>query len=128
MLRIMSKNLRYDLREPQEQTIARFLGGLNKEITDRVELQSCVFLDDVIKLAVKVERQCKRGASKPSKTTNSSSLSPWSVPKAVPKQVEKGDSNKQVTMRSKKKRRWKIHNLPGEVEISSVSSILVTVI
>ena len=77
--------MRCDLREPQEQTIARFLGGLNKEIADTVELQSYVFLDDVIKLAVKVEKQRKCGASKPSKTTNSSSLSPWSVPKAVPK-------------------------------------------
>ncbi|XP_073109928.1 uncharacterized protein [Elaeis guineensis] len=95
--------MRCDLREPQEQTIARFLGGLNKEIADTVELQSYVFLDDVIKLAVKVERQCKRGASKPSKTTNSSSLSPWSVPKVVPKQVEKGDSSKQVTDAAKEK-------------------------
>ncbi|XP_073107199.1 uncharacterized protein [Elaeis guineensis] len=84
-------------------TIARFLGGLNKEIADTVELQSYVFLDDVIKLAVKVERQRKRGASKPSKTTNSSSLSPWSVPKTVPKQVEKGDSSKRVTDTAKEK-------------------------
>ena len=68
-----------------------------------VELQSYVFLDDVIKLAVKVERQRKRGASKPSKTTNSSSLSPWSVPKVVSKQVEKGDSSKQVTDAVKEK-------------------------
>uniref|UniRef100_A0A6I9QM94 Uncharacterized protein LOC105037857 n=1 Tax=Elaeis guineensis var. tenera TaxID=51953 RepID=A0A6I9QM94_ELAGV len=95
--------MRCDLREPQEQTIARFLRGLNKEIADTVELQSYVFLDDVIKLAVKVERQRKHGASKPSKTTNSSSLSPWFVPKAVSKQVEKGDSNKQVTDAAKEK-------------------------
>uniref|UniRef100_A0A6I9QL81 Uncharacterized protein LOC105037582 n=1 Tax=Elaeis guineensis var. tenera TaxID=51953 RepID=A0A6I9QL81_ELAGV len=95
--------MRCDLRESQEQTIARFLGGLNKEIADTVELQSYVFLDDVIKLAVTVERQRKRGASKPSKTTNSSSLSPWSVPKAVPKQVEKDDSCKQVTDAAKEK-------------------------
>nr|XP_010911115.1 uncharacterized protein LOC105037111 [Elaeis guineensis] len=95
--------MRCDLREPQEQTIARFLRDLNKEIVDTMELQSYVFLDDVIKLAVKVERQRKRGASKPSKTTNSSSLSPQSVPKAVPKQVEKGDSNKQVTDAAKEK-------------------------
>ncbi|XP_073109485.1 uncharacterized protein [Elaeis guineensis] len=90
--------MRCDLREPQEQTITRFLGGLNKEIADTVELQSYVFLDDVIKLPVKVERQRKRGASKPSKTTNSSSLSPWSVPKTVPKQVEKASEcpNKRV--------------------------------
>ncbi|XP_073102504.1 uncharacterized protein [Elaeis guineensis] len=78
--------------------------------SDTVELQSYVFLDDVIKLTVKVERQCKRGASKSSKTTNSSSLSPWSIPKAVPKQVEKGDSNKQVTDAAKEKE--KVGNSP----------------
>ena len=49
-----------DLQEPQEQTIARFLGGLNKDIADKVELLPFVFVEDVIKLAVKVERQFKR--------------------------------------------------------------------
>ncbi|XP_073110280.1 uncharacterized protein [Elaeis guineensis] len=55
--------MRCDLQEPQKQTIANFLGGLNKEIVDTVELQSYVSLDDVIKLAIKVERQCKRSAT-----------------------------------------------------------------
>ncbi|XP_073107019.1 uncharacterized protein [Elaeis guineensis] len=95
--------MRCDLREPQGQTIARFLGGLNKKIADTVQLQSYVFFDDMIKLAVKVERQHKRDANKPNKTTNSSFLSPWSVPKTVLKQVENGDSNKQVTDAAKEK-------------------------
>ena len=53
--------IRCELTEPQEQTIARFLGGLNREIADVVELQPFVFLEDVIKLAIKVERQRKKG-------------------------------------------------------------------
>ena len=58
--------MRCELQEPQEQTIVRFLGGLNKEIADAVELQPYVFLEDVIKLAIKVERQCKCGINKQS--------------------------------------------------------------
>ena len=56
--------IRCELQEPEEQTIARFLGGLNREIADLVELQNFVFLEDVIKLAVKVERQRKRISTK----------------------------------------------------------------
>jgi hypothetical protein len=50
-----------ELMEPQEQTIARFLGGLRKDIPNVVELQSYIFLAEVIKLPARVERQQKRG-------------------------------------------------------------------
>ena len=53
-----------ELQEPQEQAIAWFLRGLNKEIADIIELQPFVFLKDVIKLAIKVERQRGHGSSK----------------------------------------------------------------
>jgi len=48
--------IRYELMEPQEQTIARFLGGLRKDIANVVELQTYIFLEEVIKLATRVER------------------------------------------------------------------------
>jgi hypothetical protein len=50
----------YELIEPQEQTIARFIGGLRKDIGNVVELQPYIFLEDVIKLATKIERQQKK--------------------------------------------------------------------
>jgi hypothetical protein len=43
--------------EPQEQTLARFLGGLRKDIANVVVLQSYIFLEEVIKLTTQVERQ-----------------------------------------------------------------------
>ena len=73
--------IRGELNEPQEQTIARFIGGLHREIGDLEELQNYVTLEDVIKIAIKVERQRKRVSgrkiSQPtrSKFTNSSSAS-----------------------------------------------------
>ena len=42
--------IRCELMEPQEQTIARFLKGLRKDITNIVELQSYIFLEEIIKL------------------------------------------------------------------------------
>ncbi|PKI32380.1 hypothetical protein CRG98_047229, partial [Punica granatum] len=53
-------SMRCEPSEPREQTIARFIGGLNKEIADVVGLQPYVFLEDLITLASKVEKQRKR--------------------------------------------------------------------
>jgi len=51
--------LRGGIHEPQEQTMARFLNGLNPLISRKVELQTYFTLDDVFKLALKVEKQRK---------------------------------------------------------------------
>ena len=53
--------MRCDVHEPQEQTIARFISVLHKEIADLVELQPFTSYEDVILLAVKIEKQKKRG-------------------------------------------------------------------
>ena len=51
--------LRGDIHEPQEQTVARFLNGLDPLIARKVELQTYFTLDDVFKLALKVEKRKK---------------------------------------------------------------------
>ncbi|CAL1381828.1 unnamed protein product [Linum trigynum] len=48
-----------DIREDREATIARFLHGLNREIRQEVELRSFVDLEEVLHLAIKVEKQLK---------------------------------------------------------------------
>ncbi|XP_052172190.1 uncharacterized protein LOC127788118 [Diospyros lotus] len=103
--------MRCELQELQEQTIARFIGGLNREIANIVELQPFVFLEDIIKLAIKVERQLKRNPTKHmvsrqtgSKITNSLSTSTrgsfadWGT-----NQKEKGDSSKPPARMGKEK-------------------------
>ena len=47
---------RLDL-EDREATMARFIGGLNKEIADRVELQHYVELEELVHFVIKVEKQ-----------------------------------------------------------------------
>jgi len=51
--------LRGGIHEPQEQTVPRFLNGLNPLIARKVELQTYFALDDVFKLALKVEKKRK---------------------------------------------------------------------
>ncbi|GKD11728.1 putative nucleotidyltransferase, ribonuclease H, partial [Tanacetum coccineum] len=60
--------LKYGIVEPEEQTIARYLRGLRKDIHDVVNLQPFIFYSDVYKLATKVEKQLKEKESRKSAT------------------------------------------------------------
>ncbi|KAL4354791.1 hypothetical protein GQ457_06G017890 [Hibiscus cannabinus] len=63
--------IRAKVEEDREATMARFLAGLNRDIAEKVELQHYVEIEDMIHMAIKVEKQQKRkdnvGTSKPSK-------------------------------------------------------------
>ncbi|XP_059446591.1 uncharacterized protein LOC132178154, partial [Corylus avellana] len=52
--------IRANVEEDREATMARFLNGLNREIANVVELQHYVELEDMVHMAIKVERQLKR--------------------------------------------------------------------
>ncbi|XP_040869840.1 uncharacterized protein [Glycine max] len=52
--------LRANIKEDSEDTMARFLNGLNPEIRDVIELQEYVVLDDLLHRALRVEQQIKR--------------------------------------------------------------------
>ena len=52
-----------NVEEDQEGTMARFLVGLNGEITNLVELQHYVELEDMVHMAIKIESQLKRRGS-----------------------------------------------------------------
>ena len=49
-----------NVEEDIEATIARFLNGLNRDIANVVELQHYVEFEDMVHMAIKVERQLKR--------------------------------------------------------------------
>ncbi|GKV11001.1 hypothetical protein SLEP1_g22290 [Rubroshorea leprosula] len=52
--------VRANVEEDREATVAWFLHGLNRDIANVVELQHYVELEDMVHMAVKVERQLKR--------------------------------------------------------------------
>jgi len=49
--------IKCDIQELEEQTIVRYLGGLNHKYYNVVELQQCTMSDEVCVLAHKVEQQ-----------------------------------------------------------------------
>ncbi|RVW58031.1 Transposon Ty3-G Gag-Pol polyprotein [Vitis vinifera] len=52
--------IRANVEEDREAIMARFLNGLNRDIANMVELQHYVELEDMVHMAIKVERQLKR--------------------------------------------------------------------
>ena len=63
--------IKANVEEDREATMARFLRGLNKNIADVVELQHYMEIEEMVNLAMKVEKQLKgkRYDSKPSSSS-----------------------------------------------------------
>jgi len=55
--------IRANVNEDKEVTMSMFLNGLNRDITNVVELQSYVELEELVHLAIKIEGQLKRKSS-----------------------------------------------------------------
>ncbi|KAL1200816.1 hypothetical protein V5N11_009480 [Cardamine amara subsp. amara] len=52
--------IKFDVKEDREATTSRFLGGLQREIQDRLEMQHYVDLEEMLHHAVLVEQKIKR--------------------------------------------------------------------
>ncbi|PKU63881.1 hypothetical protein MA16_Dca009865 [Dendrobium catenatum] len=68
-------SIKCDVVEPEEHTVARFLGGLNPTISNVVQLQPYWTVQDVMSLALKVEKQQARN-----KKTFQRNVMPESIP------------------------------------------------
>ena len=81
--------IRANVVKDQEATMARFLAGLNREIQNVVELQHYVKMEDMLHMAIKVQKQLKwKGGSNASRSTTSSSTwktSSWKKEEKQPK-------------------------------------------
>ena len=69
--------IRANVIEDMEANMTRFLNRLNRDITNVVELQDCVELEDMVHIATKVERQIKRRGSTHFQTNSASFSSTW---------------------------------------------------
>ncbi|KAG7564135.1 Reverse transcriptase domain [Arabidopsis suecica] len=112
--------LRAHIMEDSEATMSRFLGGLNREIQDRVEMQHYEELEGMLHKAILVEQQLKRkGSSRPSYDSNRPSYPRESKPAFVPKAESKSSPTTQdqdkikpegtATTRSRDLRCFKCH-------------------
>ena len=52
--------MRLSMNEDREATMETFLGGLNREIANQLELQQYVELEEMLHVAIKLENQFKR--------------------------------------------------------------------
>lgn len=98
--------IRANVEEDREATMARFICGLNREIANVVELQHYVEIEDVVHMAMKVERQLKRGGRSSSKheaAGSSNWKSKWSpTPKQEEKPTSRPKEEKTMTKQSEK--------------------------
>ena len=69
---------RADIDEDVEITMARFLAGLNKDISDQVDLYNYEDFEEMVHMAVKIEKQLQgKGATRYNSKPYSSSNSHW---------------------------------------------------
>jgi len=112
--------LRSNRGEDREATMSRFLGGLNREIQDRVEMQHYEELEAMLHKAILVEHQVKRmGSSRANYDSNRPSypreVKPAFIPKSEPKimpTIQERDKTKPdsaTTTRTRDLRRFKCH-------------------
>ncbi|KAK8656988.1 hypothetical protein V6N13_098922 [Hibiscus sabdariffa] len=88
-----------NIKEDREATMAHFLNGLNTDIANVVELQHYVEFDEMVHMAIKVERQQRRDSSNrgntPVKSSSNSLYSPDFSRKQAPLQIrEEAESSK----------------------------------
>jgi hypothetical protein len=70
--------IRANVEEDREATMARFLSGLNRDIANVIELQHYVEIEDMVHMALKVERQLKRkGIARYTSVSNTIWKSKW---------------------------------------------------
>jgi hypothetical protein len=70
--------IRANVEEDWEVTMARFLSGLNRDIANVIELQHYVEIEDMVHMAMKVERQLKRkGTARYTSVSNTTWKSKW---------------------------------------------------
>lgn len=96
--------LRADIQEDNEATMARFMGGLDKEIVEKLEVQHYVELEELLHKAIMFEKQLKKKSSrtgynptKYSKDYKPKDYKPLTKPKideSSLKGIDKGSSTK----------------------------------
>ncbi|KAH9698046.1 hypothetical protein KPL71_023856 [Citrus sinensis] len=73
-----------NIEEEREAIMARFLHGLNQDIANVVDLQHYVELEDMVHMAMKMERQLKKkGSTRTNLGSSSSWKSKWSKDEKV---------------------------------------------
>ncbi|XP_044489105.1 uncharacterized protein LOC123213695 [Mangifera indica] len=75
--------IRANIEENREATMARFIGGLNKEIADVVDLQHYLEIEELLHKAIKMEKQIKTKGYKSGSASRSTWKTTWKDTKSA---------------------------------------------
>jgi len=106
--------LRADISEDREATMSRFLGGLNRDIQDRLETQYYVEIEEMLHKAILFKQQVKR------KSSSRSSYGSGTISKPTYQREERTSSYKPIVCsRAESKPYAAIQDHKGKAEIST---------
>jgi hypothetical protein len=121
--------IRANVEEDREATMARFLSGLNRDIANVIDMQHDVEIEDMVHMAMKVERQLKRkGTARYTSVSNTTWKSKWDRNDSAeakrktepPKGKDEGTSNKpKVESQPSRNRDFKCFKCLGSGHIAS---------
>lgn len=90
--------IRANIEEDPEATMARFIGGLNREIADIVDLQHYVEMEELLHKAIKIEKQLKSKKSRYGSSSSSTWKSNWKDHKSATKSKEEAKPKDSVVV------------------------------
>ncbi|XP_022973897.1 uncharacterized protein LOC111472489, partial [Cucurbita maxima] len=91
---------RLELDEDMEALMARFLNGLNTEIADKTDLQPYSNIEELLHIAIKIERQIQRRSQRYSSKTFPNSTSTW---KRDSKNIDYTHRNQEINVKPQAK-------------------------
>ncbi|XP_039014624.1 uncharacterized protein LOC120144671, partial [Hibiscus syriacus] len=85
--------IRVNIEKDREANMARFLSGLNPEIANTLELYHYIEMDEMVQMAMKIERQLKRRDTTRNIAPTSYKWSPNNIKKPTPPLVKEQDES-----------------------------------
>ncbi|KAG7599415.1 Reverse transcriptase RNA-dependent DNA polymerase [Arabidopsis suecica] len=111
--------LRADILEEREATMSRFLGGLNREIQDRLETQHYMEMEEMLHKAILFEQQIKRKSSSRSSYGSGAVASKSSYPREERTSSYQRESKPFVNSRAESKPYAAVQDHKGKAEVTT---------
>ncbi|CAL9238576.1 unnamed protein product [Arabidopsis halleri] len=111
--------LRADILEEREATMSRFLGGLNREIQDRLETQHYMEMEEMLHKAILFEQQVKRKSSSRSSYGSGTIANKSSYPREERTSSYQRESKPFVNSRAESKPYAAVQDHKGKAEVTT---------
>ncbi|KAG7593973.1 Integrase catalytic core [Arabidopsis thaliana x Arabidopsis arenosa] len=113
--------LRADILEEREATMSRFLGGLNREIQDRLETQHYMEMEEMLHKAILFEQKLKRKSSSQSSYGSGTVASKSTYPREETTSSYQRENKPFVNSRAESKPYAAVQDHKGKAEVTTSS-------